>query len=55
MVHFIRRRPGGKVRLYPANELAETFCKLTGWKTCPPDRVPYIEALGYEVQVTEAN
>ncbi len=41
----------GKETIYPACEKAKAFCDMLGTKTIPADRIKYIKALGFTINV----
>lgn len=43
----------GEQKVYPINDLAQTFAALTGHKTLTPAAIHLIKQLGYEVRVQQ--
>lgn len=41
----------GEQKVYPINELAQTFAALTGHKTLTPAAIHLIKQLGYEITI----
>ena len=46
------RKEYGEERAYPANQIAEMFCKLIGTKTLSRQRLRIIKDLGYAVEAS---